>query len=250
MPFGIETIDDATGGLSEGDLAYIVGRPADGKTTLLLHLIAKWFCDGKNILLISNEIPWLDMLYKVDCILVGASVGEKRSGNFTQDTKDKMAALKYMQSIMDNKITIPDRPVRKPAELLSLITQHKPDIVCIDGAYMMSMTGASTVDWEDLAAVSRELKQIVNTENIPIVGVLQANRTAEGSKTVSGASIAGADAWFQDADIILSVRQDEKTAFGANVVLSTTKNRHGIQVMTKINYNFHDMTLGEVTKDV
>lgn len=244
--FGIPTIDEATGGLGNGDLMYIVGRPADGKTTLLLHLMASWFWQGKNILLISNEIPWKDMLYKIDCILVGATVGEKRSGNFSDETKAKMAALKYIQGIMPNKITIPDRPVRKPAEIYSLVEQHKPDIVCIDGAYMMSMTGQSVVDWQDLAAVSRELKQLVNTKEIPIVGVIQANRTAEGAKNVSGAAIAGTDALFQDPDIILAVRSDSPTTFGRSVVCSTTKNRHGVQASTVLEFNFLDMTFGEV----
>ena len=83
-------LDEATGGINDGDLVYIVGRPQDGKTTFLLHLIARWFWEGKTVLVVSNEIPWRDMLFKIDSILAGIPVSERRSGKFTEESKLKL----------------------------------------------------------------------------------------------------------------------------------------------------------------
>lgn len=244
---GIQSMDEATGGINDGDLVYIVGRPQDGKTTFLLHLIAKWFWEGKKVLVISNEIPWLDMLFKIDAIIAGVSVGEKRSGKWKPGSKEKIKFMQYLSSIAPNKIVIPDRPVRKPSEVLALIQEHKPDVVAIDGVYLMSMTGAATVEWSDLAAVSRDLKNIANTMGAPIIGVIQANRGASEQQSVSGHNIAGSDAFFQDPDIIYALRHI--TNGGDNMTkqsnLSTTKNRHGIYVSTILEYDFVRMTLTE-----
>jgi len=244
---GIESIDEATGGINDGDLVYIVGRPQDGKTTFLLHLIAKWFWEGKRILVISNEIPWLDMLFKIDAIIAGVSVGEKRSGKWKPGSKEKLRFVQYLSSIAHNKIVIPNKPVRKPSEVLSLIQEYKPDVVAIDGAYLMSMTGAATVEWTDLAAVSRELKNMANSTGKPIIGVIQANRGASDKQTVGGENIAGSDAFFQDPDIVLALRH---TINGSDNMLkqstlTTTKNRHGVFVSTTLNLDFNDMTMRE-----
>lgn len=246
---GISVLDDATGGINDGDLVYVVGRPQDGKTTLLLHLIARWYWEGKTVLVISNEIPWKDMLFKIDSILAGIPVGERRSGKFQPESKEKLKYLQYLQKQVPNKIIVPKHPVRTSIEVQNLMRLYKPDIVCIDGAYLMSNdTSPEAIgDWKVLAAVSRDLKQIANTLEVPIVGVIQANRGASEGDKVAGHNIAGTDAFFQDPDIVISVRQFESTTtgLGKSVKASTTKNRHGVMVSTTIVYDFEKMTMKE-----
>lgn len=246
---GISILDDATGGVNDGDLVYVVGRPQDGKTTLLLHLIARWFWEGKTVLVISNEIHWRDMLFKIESILAGIPVKEKRSGKFSEVSKEKLRFLQYLTRVVPNKIIIPRRPVRTSIEVQNLMRLHKPDVVCIDGAYLMSNNTSPEAigDWKELAAVSRDLKQTANVLETPIIGVVQANRGASESDKVAGHNIAGSDAFFQDPDIVISVRQVEASTNGLDkmVNVSTTKNRHGVMAMTKIVYDFENMTMKE-----
>lgn len=244
---GIKTLDEATGGVNDGDLVYIVGRPQDGKTTFLLHMIARWFWEGKSVLVISNEIPSIDMNFKIDAILAGVPVGEKRSGRFKQESKDKIKFLRYLKNTMPNRLIIPNHPVRKPSSILTLIQEYKPDIVCIDGVYLMSTTNSPSVDWAELAAVSRELKMIANQTETPIIGVIQANRGASDKQTVGGENIAGTDAFFQDPDIVLSLRHviNGSDNMSKTVLLSTTKNRHGVFISVNLAYDFVRMTLRE-----
>jgi len=246
---GVSILDEATGGINDGDLVYIVGRPQDGKTTFLLHLIARWFWEGKTVLVVSNEIPWRDMLFKIDSILAGIPVSERRSGKFTEESKLKLKLLQYLAKRLPNKIIVPKHPVRTSIEIQSLMRLYKPDIVCIDGAYLMSNNPAPEAlgDWKELAAVSRDLKQTANTLETPIIGVVQANRGAAETDKVAGHNIAGSDAFFQDPDIVLSVRQVEATTTGLekSVKISTTKNRHGVMATSNIILDFQNMTLKE-----
>lgn len=249
LPTGLPTIDALTGGFAKGDLGFIVGRLGDGKTSMLRHLIAKWYLAGKRILLISNEIRWDEMLWQVDCILANLPPGEKRSGKWSETTKQKLRFLRHFASIHDGEIVIPRRTVRNPAELHGLIAEHRPDVVAIDGAYLMSGDGKATSEWQQLAAVSRELKQIANNLNVAVVGVIQANRGAELQVKMTSSSIAGTDSFGQDADIVWSVRFQKTEGMRRYVKASTVKNRHGMMGDCTLCFDYGDMSLYEVEDD-
>lgn len=246
---GIHGLDEIIGGIVRGDLVYIAGRPGDGKTTFMLHMIANWYLQGKRILMVSNEIPWQDMLFKVDGILANMSIGEKRLGNWNKDSERKIRFLQYMQSISDGEIIIPDRPINSPSEVRGAIVEYKPDIVCIDGAYLMSPDGNPTTEWAELAEVSRELKQIANKEEVPIVGILQANRDSEYKNTLSLGALAGTDAYGQDADTVLLLKAQGVQNGDKEVMVYTSKNRNGIVSSTFVAFDFTGNIVYETTPE-
>lgn len=242
---GLPRLDDAIGGIVRGDLVYIAGRPGDGKTTLLLSMIAKWYWQGKRVLMISNEIRWDDMLFKIDAMLANMKIAEKRLGIWEPNSKLKLQFLQYIQSISPGKIIAPKGPVMKPSAVRALIVQYKPDVVCIDGAYLMSPNGNATNDWAELATVSRELKQIANQENTPIVGVLQANRSSEQNSVNNLGALAGTDSYGQDADIVFLLKAQGLVDGEKEVLLHTPKNRNGALANVMIRYDFESMGVYE-----
>lgn len=249
LPTGIPTIDAITGGFAKGDLGYITGRMGDGKTSFLRHLIVRWYLAGKRILLISNEIRWDEMLWQIDCILGNLPPSEKRTGKISDKTREMLKMLRHFSTIHDGEIIIPRRTVRNPAELHGLIAEHMPDVVAIDGAYLMSGNGKATSEWQELAAVSRELKQIANNLNVAVVGVIQANRLAENQVKMSSSSIAGTDAFGQDADIVWGLRFKTTEGLVRIVTASTVKNRHGIAGSCDLFFDYSNMTMGESPED-
>ena len=69
----------------------------------------------------------------------------------------------------------------------SEIDKFEPDIVLIDGLYLMGndrQGGKRDVDWKSNTAVTQDLKVLATDCNIPIVGTTQANRS--GSKRKAG----------------------------------------------------------------
>lgn len=245
MLTGLPKLDDVIGGIVRGDLVYIAGRPGDGKTTLLLSMIAKWYWQGKKILMISNEIRYDDMLFKVDAMLANMKISEKRLGIWQPQSTLKLKFLQYLQSISRGQIITPKGPVIKPSSVRALVSQHKPDVVCIDGAYLMSPNGAATNEWAELAAVSRELKQIANQENVPIIGVLQANRDSEYKSITGLGALAGTDSYGQDADIVLLLKAQGLVDGEKEVLLHTPKNRNGALANVMIRFDFEGMNVYE-----
>ncbi len=233
----IHKLDLLTGGLVSGDMFLIAGRPGDGKTTLLISQVINWYLQGKRILLVSNEIKYDDMLWKVDCMLGGINPNEKRLGILSNETSRKLVFLKQFQASAEGEIVIPKRPVRTPSEVQGLIETHKPDIVCIDGLYLMSPDGKATADWEKMATVSREIKQIAVTNEVLMVGVVQMNRESERSGA-SKSTVAGTDAYVQDSDLLCSVKGGDYSGDIRKVQLTILKNRNGGYGIVDLFYNY------------
>ena len=97
------------------------------------------------------------------------------------------------------------------------IREYKPDLVVVDGMYLMKddRSGQRTVDWKAIAHISQDLKLAAQEHDIPIIGVTQANRAADKSKGEDLTELAYADSFGQDADAVFRVskmdRVDENT---------------------------------------
>jgi replicative DNA helicase len=223
--FGFPYVDDITGGITEGDLVYLFGRPGSGKTSVLIDLIAKWAVQGLNVLVISNEIKYVDLMYKVHATIAGVDQTAKRKGALSNEDILKIRAAQNILAI-NNNLQIVRHPVTNVGQIIPLLTERKIDILCIDGVYLMSPSGKPSSDWKDLAEVSRFLKQTANNMGISIVGVIQGSRVNENGITAAG--VAGTDAFLQDADILFGVEK-ESIAPGERVVgFKCVKNRNGI----------------------
>lgn len=227
---GFQTIDERAGGFSRGDLVYIFGRPGSGKTSLLISLVCTWITQGINVTLISNEIRYDDILFRVYAQIAGVDISGKRGGTLTStDVKRLLIAKNFL--VAHRNLTVVKHPVKDVNTLTSFISKET-QVLAIDGAYLMS----KSPDWKDLTNVSNTLKNISNSYGITIVGVIQANRAAAEKTNLE--NVAGSDSFTQDADIIIGVNPAGLIEGGRIVNLLSSKNRHGIPVDCALNITF------------
>lgn len=238
--FGFEHVDEITGGMTEGDLVYLFGRPGSGKTSVLINWIAKWAIQGLNILVISNEIRYNDFMFKILATISEVDQGAKRRGTLTNTDLTK---LRIAQKILaaKNNLHVVTHPVSNVNDVTALLSEKEVDILCIDGVYLMSPSGRQSSDWKDLAEVSRSLKQLANTQNISVVGVIQGSRVNENGLTAAG--VAGTDAFLQDADILFGVQKSSASPGERTVDFECVKNRAGVagSVNLTMSYPFFDV---------
>lgn len=221
FPYGIAQIDQFTGGVSKGDLIYIIGRLGTGKTTFAIWLLTKWLQAGKRILMVSNENRAGDVVAKIDSYIGGFNPLKKRTLGWTESDMARIETVSFMASHMEGEVFIPNRPVQDVKEVRSLIYSHRPDLVIIDGIYLMQ--GASGDNhWEKITHISRDLKQTAEGEGIPVMGIHQASRNAVGRR-VEVEHVAYADALAQDCDLLLAVNPEED----GSVFIEALKNRWG-----------------------
>jgi len=238
---GFPTIDSNGGGISKGDLCYIFGRPGSGKTTLLLDLIVRWSLLGHKVTVISNEIRYEDITFKIYSQMAGVDTTKKRSSSLNENDMKRLSAVRMFLNENRN-LNIVKRPVHRVTEVEGLLSEDT-DILCIDGVYFMSYTGNSSSDWKELTEVSRLLKQIATKKNIGVVGVIQANRSAENATNLGSA--AGTDAFTQDSDLLLGVNPSGFFNGGRQVTITSNKNRNGQPFATTVNVTFPIVRLWE-----
>lgn len=65
VPTSFPTIDEATGGLQRGDLAFILGYTGQGKSTVLLNIAYNAIMMGKNVIYFVNELQYHQLRLKL-----------------------------------------------------------------------------------------------------------------------------------------------------------------------------------------
>lgn len=221
FPYGISCIDQYTGGISKGDLIYLVGRLGTGKTTFALWLLSKSLQQGRRILVVSNENRAEDVVSKIDSYIGGFNPLKKRMADWSSVELNRLKTVSFIAKNMDGEVFIPNKPVSDVKEIQSLVYTYRPDMVLVDGIYLM--TGASgDSHWEKITNISRSLKQLAEGEGTPILGLHQASRGAIGRR-IDIEHIAYADALAQDADLVLTInKEDDESLF-----VEAIKNRWG-----------------------
>lgn len=205
-PYEIDEVDKYTGGIAKGDLIYLIGRLGVGKTSFAVWIITKWLQRSRRILVASNENRADDVIAKIDAYIGGWNPIKKRTMGWTEDDLERIQTVSYIASRMDGEVIIPNRPVESVDQMHGLVLAYQPDIVVIDGIYLMNgVSGDNT--WEKITDVSRNLKRLAEGEGVPVVGLHQASRNAVG-KRMEIEHVAYSDALGQDADLLLGINKE------------------------------------------
>src|SRR5687768_13979712 len=125
FPYEISVLDKNTGGISAGDLAYVVGRLGTGKTTLTLWLVSKWLQRGRSVLMVSNENRADDVIVKMDAYVGGFNPIKKRTLQWSEDDLNRLKTVSFIARSMDGEMFIPNKPVQNVEEVQSLIYTYK-----------------------------------------------------------------------------------------------------------------------------
>ncbi len=250
--YGVTFIDSSTGGLVGGDLTYIVGRPGSNKTTFAEWLVTGWRLEGRRVLYISNENLASEVMPKLDSFMGGWNPIQHRYRRYDARTRQLIFQVDKYSRLMDGEIIVPEEPAFTTTEVANYITEYSPDIVLIDGVYLMNEGKRAVTTWEDVTAVSRGIKRLARKTKLPFIGVIQANREAEG-QLVKRNNVAHADAFLQDADTIISLNKNQTSG---KVIGQVLKSRWGATLLNttfEMAVNFDSMTIGftdEVTEVV
>lgn len=86
------------------------------------------------------------------------------------------------------------------------IVQYKPKLAIVDYAQMLQ-NDSSNKQWEDLLAISRDLKIIAMSEQIPLIAILQTDMSAANSDSVTNAQIGLSKGMSRDFDYTCGINK-------------------------------------------
>lgn len=231
--FAHPTLQERTLGMQGGDLWLKAARLGQGKTWDLLNDTAANLLAGKKVVLFSLEMNKRQIEYRIQTIL-GRHLGYSITND--QLTKGRgLDLIEYKQMLGEISEKIPgqllicDRRRGRVTSrtVASLVNKYEPDLAVIDYIGLMGSANKSNYSqqWESVACVVDEVKEVACQFDVPILSAAQINREGErGSwRPPKAVHLAGSDSLGRDADCVIT----QKRFGNGAMVYSLEKNRHG-----------------------
>jgi hypothetical protein len=209
---GFHRIDLATGGLQGGQLVTQIAAPKTGKSQILLQTAINIHKDGHNVLFQTFEMNNHECRDRHDAMRAHTSYNRMRRRALTDPEKNDYRAMLDEMAGLDNELVLSDSLTGITVSALTAkIEQHHPDVVFIDGVYLMvdEATGESNTP-QSLTNTTRALKRLAQRLDIPIVISTQTLLWKMRGGKVTADSIGYSSSFFQDSDVLLGLEQVEE----------------------------------------
>lgn len=245
LKFGWPTFDKMSGGLGGGDLVSIVGRPGLGKTYMALYAMLYAWKQGMTTLFVSMEMKVTPIAQRIAAITTNTSIGELKAGQVS--SKQYTGMLSVLKAMKDSQgMWIADGALSATVDDLRMLTQQlQPDLLVIDGAYLLRHPDAQLRRFDRINSNTEDIKQyLAEGLNIPVVATFQLNRKAadklkkNSSADVGVEDIAGSDAIGQLSSVVLGLFEEENIETKLKRVVRVMKGRNGEQGEFIINWRF------------
>lgn len=245
---GFSELDDKTSGLQESQLIIIAARPGMGKTSFALTL-------AKNAALGSDEsVAIFSMEMNKDTLVkrLLASVSEVsyenlRNGDLSD--RDWHKVTNAMTRLSQAPIYLNDEANTDVLEMKGQVRRLKAEqglsLILVDYLQLMEPVDNSVPREQQLAHISRGLKQMAMELEVPVIALTQLNREIErrgGNSRPKLSDLRGSGAIEQDADIVAFIHREyvytekEEHKGLADIILG--KQRNG--PTGSITLNWHD----------
>ena len=229
---GFPRLDDILGGgFIRGGLYILGARPAVGKSTFGINLADNI---AGNVLFVSLEMSVEQITAKRISRRIGCSSARLLSGQLSDQAWEKVAMassdISQRGLYLNNRY---DLTVQQIALLAQAVPELRAVIVDYLGLIQPATRSAST--YENVSQISRELKRMALSLNVPVICLCQLSRQVESrqNKRPMLSDLRDSGAIEQDADGVLFLYRDDYYAGSpadgqpSAVELSVAKNRHG-----------------------
>jgi replicative DNA helicase len=203
---GFKSLDYLTGGLRPGQLTIVAGRPAMGKSALMLNMCENMVRRGVPALYFSLEMPANELGCRVVLGRAETNIEVIRNGFLDHASKRRInaAADQFAAEPMyvDDRGGLTMLDIRGRARLA--VRRWGVKIIFVDYLQLVSHTGAQSRE-NEVGFVSRGLKAMSMELGVPVVAAAQVNRNAEvrSDNRPKMSDLRESGSIEQDADLVL-----------------------------------------------
>lgn len=196
-------------GIMPGQLGVFLAYPGIGKSWMALYFAVQAWKQGKSPLIISLEMSETEVRNRVFAIM-GEGLWSHRklsNGEVELDMLKKWHHNKVEGRPEFHIISNDSGGEVTPSVIRGKIDQYKPDFVVVDYLQLMSPNQKSDNETVRMKNLSRELKLMAISEEVPIIAISSA--TPDDVKDLSSAPTLGQTAWSRqiayDADWVMAL---------------------------------------------
>ena len=249
IPTGITHLDYMIKGLIKETLTTLIATTGVGKTWFLILVGSYAMLNGYKVVCFITEMSADIMRDRFEAMLFGMMYGDFNYNNFKSGNLSKEQEDLYFEFLED------DLPKLEPlvletatgvSSVVSVIEQEKPDLVLVDGAYLMEDEQGAKDDWLRVTHITRDLKKIAKNWHVPILINTQADQNTSKKTGPALGDIKYSQAIGQDSDNILALFRDEIMINDNEMGVRVLKQREGVLGKAIINWNFNIMNFKSI----
>jgi replicative DNA helicase len=218
IPSGFTDLDRLTGGWQKTELTIIAARPGMGKTAFVVSSMRNAAVDHDiPIAIFSLEMSATQLMLRM--ISAEAEIDSEKLRKGTMEGHEWEQLHHRIERLSKSNIFIDDTPALSILELRAkcrrLKAQHDIQMVIID--YLQLMTGddgsgiAGSRE-QEIAAISRSLKNLAKELEVPVLALSQLSRAVEtrgGDKRPQLSDLRESGSIEQDADMVMFLYRPE-----------------------------------------
>lgn len=255
IPTGLTVLDDATGGLHDGEQSIIAARPGAGKTALAMNIASNVAARGHGVVVFSLEMPNEQIAMRALCSAAGVDVRKARIGAF--DNHDLRAVTAVVEEasrpghyyLVDTPCTLLDiRGIVRARQADMAKTKTKLGLVVVDYAQLMEAKEGIRSREEAVAINARGLKMLAKECHAHVLLLSQLNRAVEArqDKRPMLSDLRESGALEEAADCVIGMYRDDyydKASKTPGIVeLLLLKHRHGPQGTVMVGFKAQSTT--------
>ncbi len=213
-------LNELIGGYVPGEITVIAARPGVGKTAFALCEAAYAIQKGRSVGIMSLEMRAAQLALRFFSQKASVNAQRFRDGKFTDDDMRKVLDGTDWLTKQDAQLRFWDRPGLTPSELRAQIRKWKREIgvslIVVDYLQLMRADQRSHSREQEVAEISREVKNAALEYNVSILALSQLNRKVDERKGKRPllSDLRESGAIEQDADIIIFIVPPEKAEDG------------------------------------
>lgn len=239
---GFPNLDEDIGGVEGGDVMAIAARPAVGKSAFINQIIVNLCKKGKSVEYYNLEMTKGQVYDRFICHLSGIPLKRIRHGTFFKDGEEERfrkanrVFSKFKLNIVSGKTKLSD---------IEYSCRHnKPDVVVIDYLQLIKADTVYKSRREEVGVISKAIKNIAMTQNIPVIVISQLNRTNNETKEPNMSDLRESGDIEQDVSVLVMIwnKDERRTEKGVKV----EKCRNGEPGKEFMTFDGSTMTFKEV----
>jgi len=251
VPTGFTGVDNLLAGLQRSDLVILAARPSVGKTSFALDIMRAVAMKTKlPVGFFSLEMSKEQLVDRLICAEANVDLWKLRTGRLSEHDDDFPRIGEALGKLSEAPIFIDDSPaasimtIRTKARRLQ--AEHGLSMIVIDYLQLMEARTKTDNRVQEVAEISRGLKQIARELNVPVLALAQLSRAVELQKPAIPrlAHLRDSGSIEQDADVVMflyrkaadrnyqpeELTPDEKTSAEVHIA----KHRNGPTGMVKL----------------
>lgn len=234
-PTGFPTIDRATQGLQPGQLVTITGLAKASKSSLAMKIAMNIQEGGYRVLYLTYEQTVDEQTRRLDAYRAGFNDNLLNSG--TMDSEQWQALQEGIRQTEELPPMMISEDCMTVTSIGAKIDIFKPDVVIVDGVYMMEDDrGENKGSPLALANIVSGLKFLAMRRSLCIVAVTQSTPARTKGETLNNDSIMGSRAFIQYSNTVIGIERTEDIGMRTMRIL-LSRSCPPCKITLEFNYN-------------